>query len=298
MFAKIFTVIAPVFTVVAIGYLWARLDQRFDTETLTNLVLKLATPCLIFSSLTRLDISLTTIGTIALAATLGLIIAAIVGWSVLNYLNLSYSTYLPSLMHANSGNFGLPLVLMAFGEEGLALGVAYLAVNSISQYTIGYGISAGTVSFSRLLRQPLNYAIALSLLVLGFGLSVPVWIAKTTELIGGFVIPVLLLVLGYSLAQLKITDIGLSLKLALVRLVLGICLGFLIVWGLDLQGLQAGVVFLMLTMPVAVFNVVFAKHFNRSPEKVAGLVVISTLMVFALLPVFVWIALWLAGQTS
>ena len=294
MFAKIFTVVAPVFTVVGIGYLWSRLNQKFDSETLTNLVLKLATPCLIFSSLTRLDISLATVGLMALAATLGLLMAAMAGWAVLKYLNLSHSTYLPSLMHANSGNIGLPLVLMAFGEEGLALGVSYFIVNSISQYSIGYAISAGSFSFMRLFRQPLNFAIALSLLVLGFNLSVPQWIANTTELLGGLVIPALLLVLGHSLAQLKITDLRLSLQLALVRLSLGICMGFLVVWGLQLQGPQAGVVFLMFTMPVAVFNVVFAKHFNRSPEKVAGLVVLSTLLVFALLPLFVWISLWLA----
>ena len=296
MLAKIFTVVAPVFAVVGLGYLWARLNQKFDSETLTNLVLKVATPCLIFSSLTSLDISLTTVGTMAFAAALGLVIAAIVGWVVLKYLNLSYSTYLPSLMHANSGNIGLPLVLMAFGDEGLAMGVSYFIVNSISQYSIGYGISAGSFSFGRLFKQPLNYAIVISLLVLWFSLSVPVWIANTTELLGGLVIPALLLVLGHSLAQLKVTDLRLSFQLAMVRLTLGVCLGFLIVWVLRLEGSQAGVVFLMFTMPVAVFNVVFAKHFNRSPEKVAGLVVLSSLMVFTILPVLVWIALWLAGQ--
>ena len=296
MFGKIFTVIAPVFTVVGIGYLWARYNQKFDSETLTTLVLKLATPCLIFSSLTSLDIALATVGTIALAATLGLIIAAVVGWCVLKYLNLPYSTYLPSLMHANSGNFGLPLVLMAFGEEGLALGVAYFIVNSISQYSIGYAISAGSFSLARLLQQPLNVAVLMSLLVLGFDLQVPEWIASTTGLLGGFVIPALLLVLGHSLAQLKVTEFSLSLRLALVRLVLGTCMGFLIVWVLNLKGSQAGVVFLMFTMPVAVFNVVFAKHFDRSPEKVAGVVVLSTVLVFACLPVFVWVSLRLAGQ--
>ena len=166
------------------------------------------------------------------------------------------------------------------------------------RYSIGYGISAGAVSFSRLLQQPLNYAIVLSLLVLGFSLPVPQWIANTTELISGLVIPALLLVLGHSLAQLKITDVGLSLKLAVIRLVLGVSMGFIVVWGLNLEGPQAGVVFLMFTMPVAVFNVVFAKHFNRSPEKVAGVVVSSTLLVFILLPVFVWIALKLAGQVA
>ncbi len=294
MLGKIFTVIAPVFVVVGLGYFWARMDQRFDTETLTNLIVKLATPCLIFSALTSIEVGLDSIGHMVLAAIISLSLAALAGWYILRHLSLSLRTYLPSMMHANSGNIGLPLVLMAFGEEGLALGVSYFVINSISQYSIGYGISAGTFSIIHLLKQPLNYAVALSLLVLVFKLSVPEWIANTTSLLGGLVIPALLMVLGHSLAQLKVSDLALSIRLALVRLGIGLTLGFLLVWVLQLKGTEAGVVFLMLTMPVAVFNFVFAKHFDRSPEKVAGVVVLSTLLVFLLLPVFVWIALRLA----
>jgi len=295
LFGKIFTVVSPVFTVIGLGYLWARLDQKFDTETLTNLVVKLATPCLIFSSLTSISISLNAIGQMALAASISLSLAAFSGWCFLKYYNLPRRTFLPSMMHTNTGNIGLPLVLMAFGEEGLALGISYFIVNSISQYSIGYGISAGSISVAHLLKQPLNYAIAISLIVLGFNLSVPEWIASTTSLVGGIVIPALLMVLGHSLAQLKVSDLRLSLQLAVFRLIMGVSLGFLIVWGLQLKGSEAGVVFLMLTMPVAVFNFVFAKHFDRSPEKVAGVVVFSTLLVLALLPAFVWTALRIAN---
>lgn len=295
MFGKILTVVAPVFAVVSLGYLWARLNQQFDTETLTNLVLKLATPCLIFSSLTSIDIGLAAVGQIALAATISMSLAAFFGWCCLRYLGLPQRTYLPSLMHANTGNIGLPLVLMAFGEEGLALGISFFIVNSISQYSVGHAISSGSFSLLNLLKQPLNYAIALSLLVIGFNLSVPQWIASTTDLIGGLVIPVLLMVLGYSLAQLHVSDFKVSIQLAFVRLIIGVSLGFFLVWVLQLEGSRAGVVFLMSTMPIAVFNFVFAKHFGRSPEKVAGVVVFSTLLAFFLLPGFVWIALRLAG---
>ena len=274
--------------------MWAHFNQRFDTETLTNLVLKVGTPCLIFSSLTSLSITLETVGQLTLAATLVLALAALLGWCALKYLDLSQRTFLPSMMHANTGNIGLPLVLMAFGEEGLAMGVSYFIVNSISQYSIGYGISAGSFSVGRLLKQPLNYAIVISFVVLGFNLTVPQWIANTTDLLGGLVIPALLMVLGHSLAQLKVSDVSLSIRLALTRLLIGVSLGCFVVWVLQLQGPQAGVVFLMAIMPVAVFNFVFSKHFDRSPEKVAGVVVFSTLLIFALLPVFVWAALWLA----
>ena len=185
---------------------------------------------------------------------------------------------------------------MAFGEEGLALAVAYFIVISTSQYTVGYGITAGTVSIKRFFQQPLLYAVLTSLIVVSLNIQIPFWIAKTTELMSGLVIPTLLMVLGYSLAELKISDIKLALYLSGVRLVAGLIVGSLIIAILGLEGTQAGVVFLLSVMPIAIFNFVFAKHFNRSPEKVAGVIIVSTLMVFLLLPLLVWIAIHIAGN--
>jgi len=296
LIAQILTITAPVFSIVALGYFWARWQQTFDTETFTNLVVKVATPCLVFTTLTQLNLGLSAIATMATAAACSLIFSAIIGAAVLKFSSLPNHTYLASLMHPNSGNIGLPLALMAFGDEGLALAVAYFIVISISQYTVGYGIAAGTLSIKRLLQQPLLYAVLISLVVVTLNIEIPVWIAKTTDLMSGLVIPALLMVLGYSLSELKVSDIKLALYLSAVRLAMGGVIGFAIIALLGLQGPQAGVAFLMSVMPIAIFNFVFSKHFNRSPEKVAGVIIVSTLLVFLLLPGLVWIAIQIAQR--
>lgn len=296
MIAQILTITSPVFCIVALGYFWARWQQAFDSKTLTNLVVKVATPCLVFTSLTQLNLGLGSIGTMATAAAVALILSAIIGAVVLKISRLSLNTYLASLMHPNTGNIGLPLALMAFGEEGLALAVAYFIVISISQYTVGYGIAAGKFSTKRFFQQPLLYAVLISLVVVSLELQIPVWIAKTTELMSGLVIPALLMVLGYSLAELKVSDIKLALYLSCVRLIAGIVVGFLVIALMGLEGTQAGVVFLLSVMPIAIFNFVFAQHFNRSPEKVAGVIIVSTLLVFLLMPGLVWIAIQIAQR--
>ena len=51
-----------------------------------------------------------------------------------------------------------------------------------------------------------------------------------------------------------------------------------------LEGVERGVLIIESAMPVAVFNYLFAQRFNRSPEEVAGMVVISTTISFASLP--------------
>ena len=48
-------------------------------------------------------------------------------------------------------------------------------------------------------------------------------------------------------------------------------------------------------MPVAVFNFVFADRFNRSPERVAATVLVSTLLAMACLPALVALSLNIAA---
>jgi predicted permease len=51
------------------------------------------------------------------------------------------------------------------------------------------------------------------------------------------------------------------------------------------------VVLIESTMPVAVFNYLLAKAYNRGAEEVAAMVVISTLLAFLLLPLLLSYAL-------
>ncbi|MEL7401702.1 MAG: AEC family transporter, partial [Pseudomonadota bacterium] len=65
----------------------------------------------------------------------------------------------------------------------------------------------------------------------------------------------------------------------------GLLVGLLVAWLLQLEGVERGVVIVQAAMPVAVFNYLFAERFQREPKAVAGMVVMSTLISFATLPV-------------
>ena len=54
-----------------------------------------------------------------------------------------------------------------------------------------------------------------------------------------------------------------------------------------LEGVDRGVLILQSSMPVAVFNYLLALRYQREPGEVAGMVVLSTLLAFALLPFIV-----------
>lgn len=284
-------IVAPVFACAALGWIWAKLDRPFDSETITGLVVTIGTPCLVFDTLTRLQLSLAVFGQIALATVL-----AVTGFGALALLwlwlaRMGRATFLPALMFPNSGNMGLPIALFAFGDIGLALGVAYFGIMVMLQFTVGVAIAAGSASPRMLLTSPIVYAVAAAVLVIGLGIPIPPVVGKTVNLLAGFTIPVMLIALGVSLAKLKVSSLWDSLAIAVARLLLGFGVGTAVAWALALPPVPAGVVIIQSSMPVAVFSYLFGLRYGRSPEALAGAVVLSTLLAFAFLPLVLWLVL-------
>lgn len=262
-----------------------------DTRTLSTVVLMVATPALIFHTLTSLHVTPETIGTMASAALLCVTLAGLMGLAVLKLSGAPVRSYLPPLMLPNSGNMGLPLVVLAFGPEGLQLGVAYFFVVALVQNSLGLSIYAGSMRISVLKKQPVIYAVAAVLLVTWTGIPVPQIVLTTTDILSGLMIPAMLMLLGVALATLRVSDLRPALLVALGRLVLGVVSSLLVIMLLGLEGTAAGTVFLMATMPTAISSYVFAERFQHNPRPVAGSVVVSTLLTFACLPGLLWLAL-------
>ncbi|MGY9000867.1 MAG: AEC family transporter, partial [Rhodospirillales bacterium] len=195
-----------------------------------------------------------------------------------------HKTYLSAVMIPNSGNIGLPLCFLAFGEPGLAFGIIVYTIVSLTQFTVGVAISSGTFSPRELYKNPLIYAVLAALLVMLTKYQLPDWIVSTTYIYGQFAIPLMLIMLGVSLAKLKITSLPRSFALSLVRFAMGLSVGLLVSNLFGLEGVVRGVVVLQCAMPAAVFNYALAMRYKNSPEEVAGLVVTSTLFAFVTLP--------------
>lgn len=284
-------IIAPVFICAAIGFGWARMKHAYHTEFVTNLVMNVGTPCLVFTTLSTVALDLATFGTMAGLAALTLVVAAVIGAAGLRAAGLSVRSYLTSIVVGNAGNMGLPLCLLAFGEPGLALAIGYFAVSALLHHTIGIGIVSGATSLGRLARIPVIYAVLAALPFMVWQAAPPAWLLNTTRILGGMVIPLMLITLGISLARLGVASFRRSLVLSLVRLGLGFAVGVTIAEAFSLEGTTRGVLILEASMPTAVFNYLFALRYGRAPDEVAGLVVVSTAISFATLPLLLWYVL-------
>ena len=70
LISQLSAILIPIFVTVAIGYGWERSGVDFPTQFVTRSTVYVLTPCLVFATMTGLDISLTAYGQVALATIL------------------------------------------------------------------------------------------------------------------------------------------------------------------------------------------------------------------------------------
>jgi predicted permease len=267
------------------------MGRRFDSVFLTDIATNVGTPCLVAHSLTTLNLARADIAQMGIAVLIAVAGFLVLGIITLRLMKLSPNSYLPALMFPNTGNMGLPLSLFAFGQDGLGLAVVYFGCTVTLQFTLGISLSAGSLSLSRLVRTPTVYAVAISIVLLALNIQLPAWIDNTISVLGGITIPMMLLTLGVSLAQLKVHEVGRNLLLSCVRLGGGFLIALAIVHVFDLPPMAAGVLIIQSSMPVAVFNFLFAQYYGRAHADVAAMVVISTGLSFLTLPLLAYYVL-------
>ncbi len=198
--------IGPVALVAFAGWMWGRARRPFDTLSFSMVASYVGTPCLIVDALSTSGLRADSLAAMGLGSTLCTLAALAAGFALVVVSRQPVSTYLPASTFANTGNIGLPLALFAFGKDGLALAIAYLAVHGLFNFVIGEALAARRFSFRAALFSPLLWAAALGAVVSVTGTELPLSLARAAHIIGGLTIPMMLLALGYSLTQVRVTS--------------------------------------------------------------------------------------------
>ncbi|ERS88483.1 AEC family transporter [Halomonas sp. PBN3] len=285
MLAELFAVMAPVLTGAGLGFTWIRLGQPYPVEFVTRLVFNIGTPALVIASLSGAEIDAGSFGRTMLATALVISAMAAMTWPLARLLGKEWRVLLAPAMYPNTGNMGLPVVLYAFGSAGFAYGITVMVTVSLFQFTLGSVMaSRGGNPLRTLARTPTVYAIAISLVLLLTDTALPRWLANSVDLISGFTVPLMLITLGVSLASIQVKSLRSGIGFSLLRIPVAAALAWGIGSLLDLPPLAQGILILQMSMPVAVFNYLFAQKARREPEYVASLVFCSTLLSLLYLP--------------
>ena len=294
MIAEVAAVLAPVFVLAAIGYGWSLTGTPFDMPFVTRIIMYVAGPCLVFTSLSQLTLPLGEFWGMVGAMILVTLGVAAVSAVLIAVLRLPQRSFLPALTLGNTGNLGLPLCLFAFGEEGLGLAVAIYVTNSLLQFTFVPLLHTRVSMLRTVFGTPMLYGAAAGLAVLLSGVQVPVWLATTLESIGALLIPLMLMALGNTVGGLKTHNLPRAFGLGAARLIISFVVAVGVSYALGLTGVAQGVLVLQGAMPAAVFSYLFAAQYDRDADDIAGIVLVSTLLGAITLPLLVSYALWLA----
>ena len=199
-------------------------------------------------------------------------------------------------MFANTGNYGLPLVSFAFGEEALSYASIYFITTTVLFYTIGVFLaSLGHMSFREalvgLLRVPLMYAVILAILINLLNMEIPAPIARAVDLAAGGTIPLMLILLGVQLTHVEFSGNQRALQLSVsLRLIIAPLIALLFAGLFGLQGFSRQASVTQASMPSIVSSTVLATEYNLDAKLVTAVVFISTLLSpFTLTPLLVFL---------
>jgi malate permease and related proteins len=278
--------ILPIFVIAGVGYLLAR-HAAVQVQTLSRVTFHALAPALVFNILTTSTLSGFEFGRMAafhaLVATSSAVMARLAAIP-LRLDRASLSAFLLVVVCSNSGNYGLPVALLAFGREALAFASVYFVSSAIFSYTGGILLAASgrrsvAQALAGVVRVPAVYGAVAAALVLAFGLRVPDAVARPMALLSDAALPMMVLVLGMQLERATWPERpGLVAVVAALSLVATPLAAFGIAHLVGLQGpaFQAGV--LQASMPTAVITTILALEFNVAPNFVTSVVCVTTLL--------------------
>jgi predicted permease len=290
MLSQVLGVIAPVFGVVLVGILYGRFsDINMDAPNRINMALFV--PALLFYVLTEKIPDLTRMGDIALAVTIIVLGSGVLMLPVTMAWKLPQRAVLPAMMFNNSGNLGLPMAALAFGEQYLYLSVVAFVVTTGLNHSLGIWYVSQRLHPGEMLRNPVFIATALGILCNLFDIHSPRVILPGLEMLSQVAIPLLLVSLGTRLSQIELSHWRLGLLIALLRPFVGLLLAGLVILLLNLPAHEAKVILLFGALPPAVMNYLMAERYHQYPAHVASIVAIGNLASVVVLPCLLFLIL-------
>jgi len=277
-------IVAPVFLLAGVGFVWVRLGFEYRVEFVTRLAMTLSVPCLIFTALMRTEIEPEALAALSYAAIAAYAVLTVVTALVLWIGKLDMRTYLAPLIFGNTGNLGLPLALFAFGEQGLSYAVVVFAIMALWSFTFGIWVVSGGGSIVRALKEPLLWATILGGIFLWQGWHTPRWLTNTLELTGQMAIPLMLITLGVAVARLHPGHMARATVHSVLKVVLCVGVAWVLGRAFGLNDVAFAVLVVQIATPVAVTSFLLAEKYGADSGAVAGLVVASTLASVIYLP--------------
>ncbi len=276
----------PILLLGGAGFVLGKL-LSVDTQPLGRAVFYILSPLLVFNLLIESQLTFDKIiGMMGFAAAVTLSVGglAYLAGRLFRLPRKTLTAVVLTSLFANNGNYGLPLIGFAFGQEALAYAGVYYVTGALLLYTLGVIIaSLGHLQVKQavlgLFKVPAVYAIGVAVIFIRFDWQLPDPLQRTVSLAAGGAIPVMLVLLGLELTKVQWSRNLRALSIPVIgRLIVGplVALGLTALFGMKGVVRQDGIT--DAGMPSAVMNTVIATEYDLEPSLVTAIVFVSTLI--------------------
>jgi predicted permease len=278
----------PVLLCAATGFVLGR-TLHPDVKTASRIAFYIFSPCLVFVSLERVNITGSEFGklaffTIAVSIFVGGL--AYLAGRLLGAGRQVLASLVVASMFVNSGNYGLAATKFAFGDAALARALVCFVFGTVVVYTLGILIASMgkfTISqaFLQLIMVPAFYGLVAAAVVRQTNWQVPLFLDRSVSMLGDASIPLMLVILGLQMAEARAwprNRVALISVASFLQLIITPLVALSIAHWIGLAGLTRQAAVLQASMPAAVVTTILAVQYDLDSTLVSGTVVLTTLL--------------------
>ena len=222
----LFIKLMPIVILIAIGFYWKKKELPFDKDMISSLLMNLGTPALLIASINNKDLTVDNMLTILIYGTSLIIVCTILTTVYLKIEGKEVRPFLQSFIFPNTGGLGIPIVYVLLGETVFVYAITFSILINIYHFTIGLWLANNSLNIKKALQTPVLYALVAALLFKGTNTEVPSVIEDVCKMLGGIVIPLMLIAFGSSLVGIKIGENLKAIRMGIARVIIG----FLVVY--------------------------------------------------------------------
>jgi len=280
---RLLAILFPIFGIVAAGYFYAR-KHKPEMAVANRLNMDVFVPALVFAAMAGKSFDLAAYAPLALGGFIVLVLCGLLAWPIARFCGVQPKTLAPPMMFNNSGNIGLPLAVLAWGEAALPAAVILFMVENTLHFSFGAKLLDPKTRILMLWRIPVVFAAIAGLTVAV--LKIPVWqpLVIAIKMLGDVSVPLLLFSLGVRMTDVSFGEWKLSVGSALLRQLAGMVIAYGVIQLLGLEGRDAAMLLVFGALPPAVLNFLFAERYQQEPQRVASIVLVGNLAALIFLP--------------
>jgi len=289
-------IVLPAFLIFTTGYIGQKI-LKLNVRSISTMALYLMIPFLTFDTFYQNQLNMNYFF-LFLFSLLLLIILAVITFlygKIIKADKVHMSAMLLGGIFSNSGNYGVPVALFAFGSLAFYYAVIIMVIHALLINTIGLFIASYGGGQSTTIKTALHSVIKMPVLygiVAGIGLQllhveIPPTIVEGISMVGAASVPTVMLILGMQLAEIKPQKFEWKYvnTVVVIRMIASPLIATFLVMFMPVDAVIKSVFILLAAMPVAANTTMLSIQFDCKPDFVSFTTLVTTIISIITIPV-------------